>query len=81
MHVVATIDAPVFLLNPTQANLTLPFFRLTVALMILVQRSFIFNLIPVEDLERNDGSPERPYLMPESLRKVLNKKNKTQPAQ
>lgn len=42
---------------------------------------FIFNLIPVEDLERNDGSPERPYLMPESLRKVLNKKNKTQLAQ
>lgn len=34
----------------------------------------------VEDLERNDGSAERPYLMPESLRKVLNKKNKSQPA-
>uniref|UniRef100_A0A7N8YLM8 Choline transporter-like protein n=1 Tax=Mastacembelus armatus TaxID=205130 RepID=A0A7N8YLM8_9TELE len=31
----------------------------------------------LEDLERNDGSPERPYLMPESLRKILNKKNKT----
>ncbi|KAM3598466.1 uncharacterized protein V6R79_018323 [Siganus canaliculatus] len=35
----------------------------------------------LEDLERNDGSPERPYLMPESLRKVLNKKNKTPPAE
>ncbi|XP_030264236.1 choline transporter-like protein 2 isoform X4 [Sparus aurata] len=35
----------------------------------------------LEDLERNDGSAERPYLMPESLRKVLNKKNKTQPAE
>nr|XP_020478819.1 choline transporter-like protein 2 [Monopterus albus] len=35
----------------------------------------------LEDLERNDGSPERPYLMPESLRKILNKKNKSQPAQ
>ncbi|XP_056143265.1 choline transporter-like protein 2 isoform X2 [Lampris incognitus] len=35
----------------------------------------------LEDLERNDGSPERPYLMPESLRKVLNKRNKTQPAE
>ncbi|XP_061741440.1 choline transporter-like protein 2 isoform X3 [Nerophis ophidion] len=35
----------------------------------------------LEDLERNDGSPERPYLMPESLRKVLNKKNKNTPAQ
>nr|XP_057904688.1 choline transporter-like protein 2 isoform X2 [Doryrhamphus excisus] len=29
----------------------------------------------LEDMERNDGSPERPYLMPESLRQVLNKKN------
>lgn len=35
----------------------------------------------LEDLERNDGSAERPYLMPESLRKILNKKNKTQQAQ
>uniref|UniRef100_A0A3Q1FRG6 Choline transporter-like protein n=1 Tax=Acanthochromis polyacanthus TaxID=80966 RepID=A0A3Q1FRG6_9TELE len=35
----------------------------------------------LEDLERNDGSPERPYLMPESLRKVLNKKNKAEPAE
>lgn len=30
----------------------------------------------LEDLERNDGSEERPYMMPESLRKALNKKNK-----
>ncbi|XP_075888743.1 choline transporter-like protein 2 isoform X2 [Nelusetta ayraudi] len=35
----------------------------------------------LEDLERNDGSAERPYLMPESLRKVLNKKNKSEPAE
>jgi len=35
----------------------------------------------VEDLERNDGSAERPYMMPESLRKVLNKKNKAEPAE
>uniref|UniRef100_UPI0037E8B31D choline transporter-like protein 2 isoform X1 n=1 Tax=Semicossyphus pulcher TaxID=241346 RepID=UPI0037E8B31D len=35
----------------------------------------------LEDLERNDGSAERPYLMPESLRKVLNKKNKDPPAE
>ncbi|KAG7279697.1 hypothetical protein CRUP_011629 [Coryphaenoides rupestris] len=34
-----------------------------------------------EDLERNDGSAERPYLMPENLRKILNKKNKTPPAE
>lgn len=43
--------------------------------------AILLNLFPVEDLERNDGSAERPYLMPESLRKVLNKKNKTQPAE
>uniref|UniRef100_A0A3B5MAP8 Choline transporter-like protein n=1 Tax=Xiphophorus couchianus TaxID=32473 RepID=A0A3B5MAP8_9TELE len=30
----------------------------------------------LEDLERNDGSSERPYLMPDSLLKILNKKNK-----
>ncbi|KAK7940167.1 hypothetical protein WMY93_003493 [Mugilogobius chulae] len=30
----------------------------------------------LEDLERNDGSLDRPYLMPESLSKLLNKKNK-----
>ncbi|XP_033983012.1 choline transporter-like protein 2 isoform X1 [Trematomus bernacchii] len=35
----------------------------------------------LEDLERNDGSAERPYLMPENLRKILNKKNKTEPAE
>ncbi|KAJ8404158.1 hypothetical protein AAFF_G00339310 [Aldrovandia affinis] len=29
----------------------------------------------LEDLERNDGSAERPYLMPESLLKILKKKN------
>ncbi|KAM8824152.1 choline transporter-like protein 2 isoform 1-T2 [Synchiropus picturatus] len=35
----------------------------------------------LEDVERNDGSPERPYLMPESLRKLLNKKNKARYAE
>lgn len=29
----------------------------------------------VEDLERNDGSPDRPFLMNKSLRKILNKQN------
>uniref|UniRef100_A0A8C1TAX3 Choline transporter-like protein n=1 Tax=Cyprinus carpio TaxID=7962 RepID=A0A8C1TAX3_CYPCA len=29
----------------------------------------------LEDLERNDGSPERPFLMSENLRNVLRKKN------
>ncbi|GCC33672.1 hypothetical protein chiPu_0012142, partial [Chiloscyllium punctatum] len=30
----------------------------------------------LEDLERNDGSAEKPYYMPSSLMKILNKKNK-----
>uniref|UniRef100_A0A8C7YYV4 Choline transporter-like protein n=1 Tax=Oryzias sinensis TaxID=183150 RepID=A0A8C7YYV4_9TELE len=35
----------------------------------------------LEDLERNDGSAEKPYLMPENLRKILKKKNTAQPGQ
>lgn len=31
---------------------------------------------PVEDLERNDGSAERPYFMSSTLKKLLNKTNK-----
>uniref|UniRef100_A0A4W3H6F0 Choline transporter-like protein n=1 Tax=Callorhinchus milii TaxID=7868 RepID=A0A4W3H6F0_CALMI len=31
----------------------------------------------LEDLERNDGSAAKPYFMPTSLQKILNKKNKT----
>uniref|UniRef100_A0A9J7YGS7 Choline transporter-like protein n=1 Tax=Cyprinus carpio carpio TaxID=630221 RepID=A0A9J7YGS7_CYPCA len=30
----------------------------------------------LEDLERNDGSPEKPYFMSKNLMKILNKKNK-----
>ena len=30
----------------------------------------------VEDLERNDGSQEKPYYMPKGLMKLLGKKNK-----
>jgi len=30
----------------------------------------------VEDLERNDGSPEKPYYMSKELMKILKKKNK-----
>jgi len=30
----------------------------------------------VEDLERNDGSAEKPYFMSKNLMKILNKKNK-----
>lgn len=33
-------------------------------------------LITVEDLERNDGSPEKPYYMSTGLKKILRKGNK-----
>ncbi|XP_045860243.1 choline transporter-like protein 4 isoform X1 [Meles meles] len=33
----------------------------------------------LEDLERNDGSPDRPYYMPKSLLKILGKKNEAFP--
>lgn len=32
-------------------------------------------VIPVEDLETNDGSPERPFFMSKNLMKILKKKN------
>lgn len=41
----------------------------------------VFPASLVEDLERNDGSAERPYLMSDRLLKVLNKKNKPEPAE
>lgn len=33
-------------------------------------------MISVEDLERNDGSEEKPYFMPKNMMKILGKKNK-----
>ena len=32
--------------------------------------------VTVEDLERNDGSAEKPYYMSKSLQKLLNKENR-----
>jgi len=32
--------------------------------------------VAVEDLERNDGTPEKPYFMSKELMKILGKKNK-----
>ena len=37
-------------------------------------------LSAVEDLERNDGTAERPYFMSLTLKKILNKTNKRQEA-
>jgi len=33
----------------------------------------------VEDLEMNDGSPDKPYFMSKGLMKILGKKNKDYP--
>ncbi|MGH0152950.1 UNVERIFIED_CONTAM: hypothetical protein FKN15_022973 [Acipenser sinensis] len=35
----------------------------------------------LEDLERNDGSQERPYFMPDTLLKALKKKNEAKPSE
>lgn len=32
-------------------------------------------LLTVEDLERNDGSPEKPYYMNKELKELMGKKN------
>lgn len=35
-----------------------------------------FGSISVEDCERNDGTPEKPYFMSKQLMKILGKRNK-----
>ena len=37
---------------------------------------YLFIIFLVEDLERNDGSEEKPYFMSKGLMSVLGKKNK-----
>lgn len=47
------------------------------AMLLLLQFCFYIYSVPffllVEDLERNDGSTERPYYMTQSLLKILKK--------
>lgn len=38
-------------------------------------------ILSVEDLERHDGTPEKPYYMSKELMKILGKKNKTPKAE
>jgi len=38
--------------------------------------TWLFFCVLVEDLERNDGSEQKPYYMSKSLKKILGKKNK-----
>ena len=44
--------------------------------LISIKFLVLFLLYTVEDSERNDGSPEKPYYMSKSLRKIIGKKNK-----
>lgn len=39
----------------------------------------LFHVLAVEDLEKNDGSAEKPYYMSAELREILGKKNKASP--
>lgn len=41
--------------------------------MTKINKTHFFS---VEDVERNDGSPEKPYFMSKNLMKILGKKNK-----
>ena len=54
------------------------FAPLLARLLALISIKFVvlFLLYTVEDSERNDGSPEKPYYMSKSLRKIIGKKNK-----
>lgn len=49
------------------------------AMSLLLEPRFDIYPVPffllVEDLERNDGSAERPYYMSQSLMKIMNKRN------
>lgn len=42
----------------------------------LISLNVALTLITVEDLERNDGSVQKPYFMSKNLMKILNKSNK-----
>ena len=44
--------------------------------LIFIKFVVLFLLYTVEDSERNDGSPEKPYYMSKPLRKIIGKKNK-----
>lgn len=49
------------------------------AMLLLLHLCFDIYPVPffllVEDLERNDGSAEKPYYMSQCLMKIMNKRN------
>ena len=42
----------------------------------MLMKSMFFVVFIVEDLERHDGSPEKPYYMSRALMGIVGKKNK-----
>ena len=41
---------------------------------------FVLLYTSTQDLERNDGSPEKPYYMSQDLMRIVKKKNQSRPA-
>ncbi|XP_051899454.1 choline transporter-like protein 4 [Pristis pectinata] len=78
-----TIPDPTFQ-APVLNYYWLPILTLVVGSYMIAQGFFsVYNMCVdtlflcfLEDLERNDGSPDKPYYMSKSLMKILNKKNK-----
>ncbi|XP_063147303.1 choline transporter-like protein 4 [Candoia aspera] len=76
------IDDPRFR-SPVLNYYWLPILTVVVGAYLIAQGFFtVYNMCVdtlflcfLEDLERNDGSQEKPYYMPKSLMKILNKKN------
>ncbi|XP_077339612.1 choline transporter-like protein 4 [Lithobates pipiens] len=70
--------------SPTLNYYWIPILTVVVGSYIISQGFFsVYNMCVdtlflcfLEDLERNDGSAEKPYYMPKSLMKILNKKNR-----
>nr|DBA20511.1 TPA: hypothetical protein GDO54_017283 [Pyxicephalus adspersus] len=70
--------------SPTLNYYWIPILTVVVGSYIIAQGFFsVYNMCVdtlflcfLEDLERNDGSAEKPYYMPKSLMSILNKKNR-----
>nr|XP_033772761.1 choline transporter-like protein 4 [Geotrypetes seraphini] len=71
--------------NPTLNYYWIPILTVVVGSYMIAQGFFsVYNMCVdtlflcfLEDLERNDGSEQKPYYMPKSLMSILSKKNKT----
>ncbi|XP_068106385.1 choline transporter-like protein 4 [Hyperolius riggenbachi] len=75
--------------SPTLNYYWIPILTVVVGSYMIAQGFFsVYNMCVdtlflcfLEDLERNDGSPEKPYYMSKSLMSILNKKNRSAPTE